>query len=36
VIDTTLDVDFGKLIELGLRIPAQLLTLAREVGLLGV
>jgi hypothetical protein len=36
LIDTTLDVDFGKLIKLKLGILAQLLAFAREVRLLGV
>jgi hypothetical protein len=35
-IDTTLDVDLGKLIKLKLGILAQLLAFAREVRLLGV
>ena len=36
LIEATLDVDFGELIKLTLRILAQLLTLAREIRLLGV
>jgi len=35
-IDTTLDVDFRKLIKLKLNILPQLLALAREIHLLGV
>ena len=36
LIEAALDIDFGKLIKLTLRILAQLLTLAREIRLLGV
>jgi hypothetical protein len=36
LIDTALDVDFGKLIKLELGVLAQLLALAREIGLLGI
>ena len=36
LIDPALDVDFGKLIELGLGILVQLVAFAREIGAFGV